>query len=349
VVGRHVAFAVPGDLATPTGGYAYDRRVITELRALGWRVDVVDLGGNFPRPTAGDRKAAHARLAEATADTVVIDGLALGVLPEEAADIARTRRLIALVHHPLALETGVTAEDSVALRISERAALAATRHVVVTSPTTAEILLADFGVARNRITIALPGTDAVTPAIGSTDGRVHLLCVGAVVPRKGYDVLIAALTQLADLPWRLTIVGDRTHSPDTAAKLDAAIARTNLSGRIEVTGAVSDAHLASNYKTADVFVLASHFEGYGMAAAEALAYGLPIIATAAGALTQTIPPDSGILIPPNDAAALAAALRAVIADGTRRQQYRDAARAAAKTLPTWRATAETIAQVIEAL
>lgn len=349
MVGRRVAFAVPGDLATPTGGFAYDRRVIAELRTLGWQVDVIDLGDSFPRPRSAERATARNRLAAVTADTLVIDGLALGVLPDEAAEISRLRPLIALVHHPLALETGLTPAEAAALRDSERSALAAARHVIVTSAATADILTADYGVASARITVAPPGSDPAPWAMGSSDDRVNLLSVGAIVPRKAYDVLVAALASLADLPWRLTIVGDRQRSPDTAHRLDAEIARLGLAGRITFAGAVSEAELAASYLAADVFVLASHFEGYGMAAADAVAYGLPVVATAAGALAQTIPPAVAILVPPGDAGALSEALRTVIVDGKARRRRRDAARTAAAALPRWPATAAKIAQAIEVL
>ena len=196
--------------------------------------------------------------------------------------------------------------------------------------------------------MALPGIDPVELAAGSDDGVVRLLSVGAIVPRKGYDVLVAALAKLSDLPWRLTIVGDRTRSPETAALLDIAIARAQLGDRIELTGAVPDAHLAACYRAADIFVLASYFEGYGMAAAEAIAYGLPVIATTAGALPQTLTADAAILVPPGDVAALGAALYELLSDPDARRARSEAARAAARALPTWRATAQQIAQAIEA-
>ena len=137
---NRVAFAVPGDLATPTGGYGYDRRIIAELRALGWQVDVVSLGDGFPRPSAEQRAIALSRLKSVPEGVpVVVDGLALGALPEEAETIARRAPLVALVHHPLALETGLSPEDAEKLFESERAALAAVHAVIVTSPTTGEL------------------------------------------------------------------------------------------------------------------------------------------------------------------------------------------------------------------
>ena len=347
---RRFAFAVPGDLATPTGGYAYDRRMIAELEHLGWQVDVVDLGSGFPWPGGEMRKAAVASLARVPAGRIiVVDGLALGVLPDAALELRSRNPLIALVHHPLAMETGLTAQQSGDLRASERAALAAANSVIVTSAATARQLAADYDVPANRITVAPPGNDSVPMAQGSQDGIVRLLSVGALVRRKGFDVLIAALATLADLPWRLTIAGDRSRDPKTAALLDADIARHNLGGRIAVLGAVPDEKLSELYAAADVFVLASRYEGYGMAYAEAIAHGLPVIGTTAGAIVETVPADAGLLVAPDDAGALARALRAVIENPAQRRGLAASARKAAGRLPAWRDSAKLFSRVLEAV
>ena len=346
---ERVVFAVPGDLATPTGGFAYDRRMIAELRRLGWTVEVLDLGDGYPRPSPPTRAAARAQLAGVPPGRpIVIDGLAFGVLPDVSAVLAHSHRLIALIHHPLALESGLAAEEAQALHASERAALAGTRHVVATSQATARLLVRDFAVAPDRLTVAPPGTDRAPPARGSGDGTLALLAVGAIVPRKGYDVLIAALARLADLPWRLTIAGDRERDPAAAARLDRDIARLNLSGRVTVAGAVPAEDLAALYLGADLFVLPSRFEGYGMAFAEAIAHGLPVIGTTAGAMPETIAAEAGVLVPPDDVDALAAALRRLIADAGERGRLAAGARAAAAQLPTWAASAALFAGAIEA-
>jgi glycosyltransferase involved in cell wall biosynthesis len=346
---KRLAFAVPGDLATPTGGYAYDRRMIAELGQLGWQIDLLNLGEGFPWPNEATRTMARTRLLATPAGRViVVDGLALGVLPETASQLGRNP-LLALVHHPLALESGLSVEQADALRTSERTALAAVQGVVVTSAATARLVASDYGVPAARITVARPGSDPAPLAQGSHDGVVRLLSVGAVVPRKGFDVLIAALATLADLPWRLTIAGDRTRDRSAAAQLDADIARHALENRVAVLGAVSPQRLAALYAEADLFVLASYFEGYGMAYAEAVAHGLPVIGTNAGAIADTVPPDAGLLVDPGDIAAFAGALRRVIEDAGLRRCLADAARAAARQFPTWRQSAEVFARALETL
>jgi glycosyltransferase involved in cell wall biosynthesis len=347
---KRFAFAVPGDLATPTGGYAYDRRMMTELGDLGWRIDLLDLGEGFPWPDEATRATAQSRLLAMPAGRcIVVDGLALGVLPETASQLAGRNPLLALVHHPLALEWGLSVKQADALRASERAALAAVQGVVVTSAATAQLVASDYGVPAGRIAVARPGSDPALMSQGSQDGVVRLLSVGAIVPRKGFDVLIAALATLTDLSWRLTIAGDRTRDRNAAAQLDADIARHALGDRIAAPGAVSPQRLAALYAEADVFVLASHFEGYGMAYAEAVAHGMPVIGTSAGAIPDTVPPDAGLLVDPGDSFALARALRRVIGDADLRQRLASAARAAAPQLPTWRHSAEIFARALETL
>jgi glycosyltransferase involved in cell wall biosynthesis len=347
---RRLAFAVPGDLATPTGGYAYDRRVIAELQTLGWQVDVIGLGEGFPRPSDETKAAALEKLAAIDKGVpVVVDGLAFGVLPEAAKAVRERNRLVALVHHPLAFETGLAPEAAEALFQSERDALAFAHGVIATSPSTSMLLAEDYDVPPELITVACPGTDRGEFATGSSDGTMRLLAVGAVVPRKGFDVLIEALAGLEDLSWRLTIAGDRTRDAKTVAELDAAILQHRLASRVDILGAVPAERIRELYPRHDLFVLASRFEGYGMAFAEAIAHGLPIIGTTAGAIPDTVPPSAGILVEPNDVTALARTLRMLIENPKEREWLASGARDAAATLPTWTESAKLFAAAVEAV
>ncbi len=341
------AFAVPGDLATPTGGYAYDRRMIAEVASLGWQAQILDLGNEVPRPSATARAHAQAQLTSVPPGRlIVVDGLALGVLPETAAALQPTHRVIALVHHPLALETGLSSAEAESLWASERDALAAVHHVIVTGKATARLLAADYAVAPERITVIVPGVDAVASARGPRGDTLMLLAVGALVPRKGYDVLLAAMRELKELPWRLTIVGAHDRSPATVKDIEAAIAASNLSGRVDLAGVVPPERLAALYAEADLFVLPSRFEGYGMAFAEAIAHGVPVIGTTAGAIPETVPPGTGILVPPDDVAALAMVLRRLITGTEERERLASAARTAAGALPTWAQSARLFSRVL---
>jgi glycosyltransferase involved in cell wall biosynthesis len=347
---KEVVFAVPGDLATPTGGYAYDRRIIAELAAFGWRAHALDLGEGFPRPSPEQRAQARASLAAlASAAPIVIDGLAYGVLPEVAAMLHPTHRLVALVHHPLALETGLSTADAAALRDSERAALACAHRVIATSASTARLLAADYGVPSGRLAVVAPGTDRVAHSGRRSAGDVELLAVGSIVPRKGYDVLVTALAGLRDFSWHLTVVGDRGRSPETARRLDGMIAQLDLGARVSFAGVVASDRLSALYAAADLFVLPSHFEGYGMAYAEAIAHGVAVVGSRAGAIPDTVPPGAGVLVPPGDADALAATLRRLLENPAEREQLAAGARAAASVLPLWADSARLFAQVLGTL
>ena len=347
---RKVTFAIPGDLATPTGGYGYAREVIAGLRARGWEVEVINLGDGFPHVDADQRAHARRRLLSTPKDVpVVVDGLALGVLADEAQAASRSHCLVGLVHHPLASETGLAPELANALRVSETRALAAVRHVTTTDHSTAAILSADYAVAPARISVALPGTRRMSRPQTLRQGPVRILAVGAVVPRKGYDLLVRALAELREFDWHLTLVGDRTRSPEAVGELDRLISELGLAQQITCTGAVSSEQLDVLHVNADLFVQSSWFEGYGMALADAIASGLPVIATRTGAAPRLVAPDTGLLIAPGDSVALTHALRLLIGDTVLRERYAMMARAAAQSLPTWDDTVQVFEQVFSNL
>jgi glycosyltransferase involved in cell wall biosynthesis len=232
--------------------------------------------------------------------------------------------------------------------VSETRALSCARRVIVTSAFTARLLASDYGVAGERVSVVRPGVDRAARTRGGGQTPLALLAVGAVTPRKGYDVLLAALAGLLDLPWRLTIVGDLARDAAAAARLVADVARFNLTDRVAVVGAVSAERLESFYASADIFVLASRFEGYGMAFAEAIAHGVPVVGTTAGAIPETAPASAALLVTPDDIGAFAAAMRRLIEDSTERDRLAAGAWAAAAALPAWKQQAELFARAIEA-
>ena len=331
-----IAFAVPGPLATRTGGYGYDRRLIAELRRRGLSVRHLEWPAAFPVPDADALAWVAASLAAwPDGSVVIIDGLAYGAMPEQAAAEARRLRLVALVHHPLALETGAPP----GLQVAERAALGHACAVIATSAGTAQTLRADYGVPADRLLVARPGTDPAPAAAGAGDPP-GLLCVGSITPRKGHDTLVEALATVADLGWHCTFAGDRTRAPDCARALDRQIEAAGLGARIRILGEVDD--VGPLYRDADLFVLASRHEGYGMAFAEALARGLPVIGTSAGAVPALVPQAAGALVPPNDPEALGEALRGLINDREARRRAAAVARVAGQALPGWDVAADRI-------
>jgi glycosyltransferase involved in cell wall biosynthesis len=345
---------VPGHLGTLTGGYTYDRRIVAGLRQRGWSVTVHELADTFPTPdTCARAEAAGVLAAIADAAIVMVDGLALGVLPDEVRPHAGRLRLVALVHHPLAEETGLDASVAAHFAETERRALQLVRRVIVTSAATARLLRA-YGVDPQHMTIINPGTDPAPAARGSAGPDVELLCVASLTPRKGHEVLFRALSSLdarggepiAQLNWRLTCVGDLGRDPVTAAGLRTQLSAVGLDDRVALVGEKDGTALAAFYDAADVFVLPTLYEGYGMVVAEALARGLPVIASATGAIAELVTPDVGIVVPPGDTEALTAALARVIADSEYRSRLTTGARSVRDRLPTWDAACD---QMVEAL
>lgn len=352
---KSLIFAFPGDLSTPTGGYIYDRRMVAGLEQLGWNVQLVSLGEGFPFPEPETVFHARQTLLDLTPGTpLVMDGLALGVLPDLVEEVARRHPVIALIHHPLAFESGLSRERVEAFKASETRALRFVSQVIVTSPATARDLVQAFGVQSELIQVVLPGTAAppvsfqknqtafleTSTSSAQPTSALRLLSVGSIVPRKGFDVLLAALQPLSAFDWTLTIAGDDTRDEQAPAQLKRDVARFGFESRVRVLGAVDEERLEALYQQADLFVLASRFEGYGMAYAEALARGLPVIGTTGGAIPETVPSDAGLLVEPGHVESLTDALRRLIQDAELRDRLAQGARKAALRQPTWENSAQ---------
>jgi len=345
-------FILPGDIGQRTGGYLYDARLVQGLRAAGRTVHVHELPDDFPQPEAATRRSAAACYDALPEGALVLsDALAGSALPEIMAAQRDRVRLIALVHHPLALETGLDTASVARLASDERAALACARHVVCTSAATATALQ-DYDVAPDDITVAEPGTDPAALAAGREIGEpLRFLCVATLTPRKAHDVLIEAFATLhrehPTLAWRLDLVGSATRSPATTAALRAAIERHGLGERVTLHGEQEAEALRAHYHSADVFVLASRHEGFGMVLHEALARGLPIVATRGGAIADTVPEGAGLLVPVDAVPDLANALHRVATDDACMTALRDGARAARDRLPRWRDTVQRVDAVLQ--
>ncbi|HEY2149682.1 MAG TPA: glycosyltransferase family 4 protein [Vicinamibacterales bacterium] len=342
---------VPGRLDTRTGGYGYDRRIVAGLRDRGWGVEVIGLADSFPFPSAEARSEAIRALASVPdGATVLIDGLALGVLPAEVEREAERLRITGLVHHPLAAEAGLDADAIATLERSERRALAAVRSVVVTSAATARSLAA-YGVSADRVTVVEPGTDPAPVAHGGRTSEVALLCVATLTPRKGHELLLGALSSLAQRNWRLTCAGSVDRDPPTVERLRRQLDRSSIADRVEFVGDLDRPALDVCYDAADLFVLATLYEGYGMAVAEALARGVPIVSTATGAIEQLVNgggSPAGVVLPPGDERQFGDALARVIGDADYRARLAEGARRARGRLPTWDAACDRMAAVLDA-
>ncbi|MTD98855.1 glycosyltransferase [Paracoccus sp. YIM 132242] len=330
---RPAAFAIPGDIATLTGGYIYERRLLEGLRRIGHDMAHLQLPASFPDPSASDMAAAVAALAALPPDRpLILDGLVFGAIDTDG--LARVRApVVAMVHHPLAAESGLDPARRDHLFRTECDNLRLARHVLVPSPHTRRILVQQYHVAPARITIARPGVDR--PRLPAAPVSPPLiLSVGILHPRKGHDILIEALSRLTDLDWRAVIVGnpwDAAHAQALASQAAASPA----AARITLAGQVAPDLLERLYAQATVFALATRYEGHGLVFDEALVRGLPVVSCDTGAVPDTVPPPAGLLVPPDNASAFAGALRRVLEDHALRDAMADAARDAGRDLPGW--------------
>jgi glycosyltransferase involved in cell wall biosynthesis len=333
-----LVFVVPGRLDQLTGGYLYDRHIIEALRLSGHAVRVVELHpGNSETALAGLTAGA----------TTVIDGLALPALEQAILAHARRLRLVALVHHPLPEETGLSGAAAERLARLEAAALQSFRGVVCPSSATAAAVKA-YGVPSERISVIPPGTARPERPLRPQRARVRsLLCVASLIPRKGHQVLIGALARIRDRDWRLACIGSLDRDPRTVRAVRRIISAARLERRITLAGELPPPAVMQAYRAADLFVLPSFHEGYGMAFAEAMAHGLPIVATTGGAIPETVPRDAGLLVPPGNLVALARALRRVIEKPALAAGLAAGSRRAGSRLPDWRQSAERWERVLK--
>jgi len=274
--------------------------------------------------------------------------LIASVVPDVLVPEARRLRLVVLVHMPLGGPTA--AADGVAAGGAEQAVLSSAAAVVTTSSWTRRWLLDRYALAAGRVHVAEPGVDAAVLAPGTAAGG-ELLCVAAVAPHKGHDVLLAALAALADLTWSCVCVGSLGRDPEFVDRLVRQARRDRIGDRVHFVGPLAGPDLDVAYAAADLVVLASHGETYGMVLTEALAHGLPVVASDVGGVPEALglgadglPP--GLLVPPGDPVQLADALRRWLADDALRFRLRQAARDRRTTLTAWTATATQVARVL---
>lgn len=328
------------DPVRPSGGNTYDRRVLAGLTTLGWTVHEHLVAGRWPEPDdAGRRSLADAAGRVGRSGLVLVDGLLASRSPDVLVPLARRARLVVLVHLPLGGEP-------------ERTVLAAAAAVVTTSAWARDRLLTLHVLDPGLVHVAEPGTDPAPLALG-TPGGGSLLCVGAVTPLKGVDVLTDALATLADLPWRCVVAGSLEVDPPFATDVAERTRRDGFEQRIAFAGPLATEALDEAYAAADLLVAPSRVETYGMAAADALARGIPVVASHVGGLPQTVRGAGealpGVLVPAEDPLALAGALRGWLTDAALRERLRAGAAVRRESLAPWSETVRRVAEVLSSL
>ncbi len=331
------------DPARPSGGNTYDRRICRGLHSLGWSVHEHAVPGRWPRAEAGALAAVVERIDDGA--IVLLDGLIASTAPEVLVPQARRLRLVVLVHMPL----GHRPADRDALR-AEHAVLSAAAAVVTTSAWTRRLLLELYQLPAERVHVAEPGVDAADLARGTAAGG-ELLCVAAVTFDKGHDLLLDALVTISDLSWNCVCVGSLERDPKFVRDLRLRARDVGLGGRVCFPGPRTGPDLARSYAAADLIVLASRAETYGIVVVEALARGLPVVAAEVGGVPGALGHGHagtrpGILVAPGDHAELGSALRTWLSDAELRGRLRRAARERRESLPGWSTTTSAIAAVL---
>ncbi len=337
------------DPARPSGGNAYDRHVCRALRNLGWVVHEHAVPGCWPRSDSRALAALDAVIQRIPDGAVVlIDGLIASTAPEVLVPEARRLELVALVHMPLGDRADEEAAETI--RMHEHAVLAAVAAVVTTSEWSRSRLLDLYDLPAERLHVAEPGVDPAELAMGTETGEA-MLCVASVIPDKGHDVLLDALHTVSDLTWECVCVGRLDRDPGFVQRLRRRSLDRGLDSRVHFEGTRAGPELDRSYAGADLMVLASRAETYGMVVTEALAHGLPVVVTEVGGVTEALGYGSdlsrpGLLVPPDDPAALAAALRAWLTDPHLRRRLRRAAHTRRRSLRGWSTTAAMLADVL---
>jgi glycosyltransferase involved in cell wall biosynthesis len=337
------------DQAQPSGGNVYDRRICSGLAALGWTVVEHHVLGSWPWPDARAEEALALRVAcIPDAAVVLVDGLIASTAPAVLVPQARRLRLVVLVH--MSLAAGPAAQGLADARTREGAVLAAAVRVVTTSMWTRQQLVAAYGLPADSILLAQPGVDAAALA-ERTPGGGALLCVAAVARHKGQDVLLGALAALPDLPWHCVCVGSLDTDPAFVDQLRHRVQAAGISHRVIFTGPRCGDLLDQSYQAADLLVLASRAEAYGMVVAEALAQGLPVVASAVGGVPEALGRTldgriPGLLVPPGDRSSLTRALGRWLLEPDLREHLRQAARDRRTALVRWSDTSERVAHAL---
>jgi glycosyltransferase involved in cell wall biosynthesis len=342
----HASLIVPAPFDAVTGGYEYDRHIVAGLREAGHSVNVIELAGTHPIADAAARKAACAAWDSVAAEwRPIIDELALPAFAG-LEDALTARNTVGLIHHPTSLERGFSDAERASLLAIERRLLPRLARIVVTSDATAECLVADFGVSRDRTRVVVPGTDDAPRSTGSGGPTCRILAIGTLVPRKGHDLLLRALARLYDLDWQLAIVGSPDRDPVHARMLAALVEELGIARRVQFAGVVTGEALETLWRDTDLFALATHWEGYGMAIAEALKRGVPVAVTNGGAAGHLVTPEAGVVCPAGDQTNLSKALRRLIFGKDLRRSMAEAAWQVGQALPSWPTQVREFAQAL---
>lgn len=323
----HLAFALPEPAKTGGGGGTfYISNLAPALQALGHRFNVIT--GDDPTFPSGA--------------VPVIDGMLLPLLRPRLDALAAADSVV-LVHH-VSAASGRNDGDRERVLTIEREMLPRMRRVIATSQPVAARLQTEFGLAASTVP---PGARDLPRTVPPDPDHPVILAVGVLTRRKGHNLLLRAAERLTDLPWRLVIAGDATREPAHAAELAALAEELGLANRTKLLADPAPDALERAWSAASVFALATRWEGYPSAVAEALRRGIPPVVTDGGDAGTLVPADAGAVCPIDDLATFGKCLRRLLFDRGLRADMAEAAWQAGQELPSWNARAQEFLAILE--
>ncbi|HMT20291.1 MAG TPA: glycosyltransferase family 4 protein [Promineifilum sp.] len=344
-----VGLVIYGSLDTVSGGYLYDRRLVEALRRAGDEVEIISLPWrSYARHLTDNRSAELLRRMSGDYDVLLQDELNHPSLAWANGRLGWKRPpIVAIVHHLRTSERRAGRQNRI-YRLIEGRYLRSVDAFIYNSHTTRREVEALTGRSIPHV-MAYPGGDRLlafshprSAPRSEYGGPLRLLFVGNLIPRKGLHTLLEALRHVKSA-WQLRVVGSPAVAPDYAGRVRWMAKRTGIAAGIEWLGVVGDADLAAEMAAADVLAVPSEYEGFGIVYLEGMAFGLPALATTAGAAHEIIADgENGFLVAPGDVAVLAARIELLAADRALRAQLGATARARFATHPSWEETTATI-------
>jgi glycosyltransferase involved in cell wall biosynthesis len=297
-----------GDYNALTGGFIYNKRIVEGLKLKGHEIKLHPLPGDFPYPSVDHRNyCMYITQLIPIGEPIIIDSIVFGIIPEILKELSIKNPIIGLIHLLYTVNPNYSIHERESLAISEKESCNYTSAMVATSFFTQQLLL-KLRVNRNIISVILPGVDNYPRKTNYAVTPTKLLCVSNYTTGKGYLTLIKALTLLKDKDWEINCYGNQEFDPEYVRQIKSKIDENGLENRIHIHSAIKDKELSDAYLNADLLVHPSNFETYGMVLTEALAHGLPVVASTGGGIKETVPEKMGFFFTPGDANSLKSVL-----------------------------------------
>jgi len=343
----HLHFLIPGDIDTLSSCYIYDKRLVEGLKKKGHDVEVYRLGDDFPFPSEDSLNHCHKVIKSIpSAEPIIIDSLAFGTIPSILKEVSATNPIVALIHLPLSMDPNYSAYQRTLFTSPEMEAFSLATKFVVSSEYTFEILL-NLGIEAHKINLIIPGIDHFPQKKNYPEKPAKLLSIANLCRSKDHAILVRALTALKDKDWVLHCYGNLDMDRDCLADFQAMIRKNSLQKKILVHATISGKELSDAYLDADLFVHPSDFEIYGMALAEALAHGIPVIASTGGGICKTVPAKMGQFFKPSDVYGLQSILEELFENPDVYKKLYTQALTFAKNAQTWEKSADLFEEAIK--